>query len=496
MSDFLLAMGKPFLACMLLSGILVYLGIHVLSRKVIFVDLALAQIAGLGSVCGVLLGWDLHDDPWAVKGFSLAFTFLGAAVFTLTRTRDERVPHEALIGISYAVSLGATILASSRLAHGAEEVSELLAGSILWVRWPIILSTALVFGVIGAFHWIFRRQFFRLSLDPDGAEREGLSVRMWDFLFYVSLGCAVTSSVSIAGVLLVFSYLVIPSVVGVLFAESIGARLVVGWTVGTLVSAAGVSISYFQDLPSGPTIVVTFGAFLLLAGLAHYIRHAPGLAHASLRIALGGATLGVLLGAAAFLRKHENLELAHLLEKGNKAERIQVLARVAQDPSRWHEIEALCPELLARGEIEIRLNLLDLVQALGKQELLPAVHALLSDPDDAVREGALKCVRALARPESVEPLLAAAKSEEDEYLRVELAETVIELGDERGIPILLGVMESGTVRQARKDAWEHLNAHVHPPLEFHPDFASSDHDAEIRALRQWWEANRGSTKLR
>lgn len=495
MADFLLAMGRPFVACMLLSGILVYLGIHVLSRKVIFVDLALAQIAGLGSVCGVLLGWDLHDDPWAVKGFSLAFTFLGAAVFTLTRTRDESVPHEALIGITYAVSLGATILASSHLAHGAEEVSELLAGSILWVRWPMIASTALVFAAIGAFHWVFRRRFFRLTLDPLGAEREGLSVRLWDFLFYLSLGCAVTSSVSIAGVLLVFSYLVIPAVVGVLFAESIGARLAVGWMVGTVVSAAGVSISYFQDLPSGPTIVVTFGGFLLLAGLVHYVRHAPGLAHASLRIALGGACLVVLVGAATLLRKHEELELAHLLEQGNKAERIQVLAQVAADPSRWGEIADLCPELLARGEIEVRLNLLDLLAALRRKELLPAVHPLLSDPDDAIREGALECVQALGGPESIEPLLQAAESEEDEYLRVELAEAVIELGDARGIPILLDVMERGAARQARKDAWEHLHAHAHPPLEFDPDSAPAERESAIRTLRSWWEANREWVEL-
>ena len=145
MSQFFASMERPFVACLLLAGILVYLGIHVLSRKVIFVDLALAQIAALGSVWGVLLGWDLQDDPWAVKAFSLAFTFLGAAVFTMTRTRDERVPHEALIGITYAVALGATILASAHLAHGAEEVSELLAGSILWVRGDTILLSILVF---------------------------------------------------------------------------------------------------------------------------------------------------------------------------------------------------------------------------------------------------------------------------------------------------------------------------------------------------------------
>jgi len=258
MSQFLQSMAWPFAACLLLAGILVYLGIHVLSRKVIFVDLALAQIAALGSVWGVLLGWDLHSDPWQVRAFSLAFTILGAVVFTWTRMRDERVPHEALIGITYAVALGATILASSHLAHGAEEVSELMAGSILWVRGPEILGTSLVFGAVGAFHWIFRRRFFLISLDPAAAEREGVNLRLWDFLFYVSLGFAVTSAVSIAGVLLVFSYLVIPAVVAMLFARKISTRLALGWIVGTVVSAIGCSLSYRFDLPSGPTIVATY----------------------------------------------------------------------------------------------------------------------------------------------------------------------------------------------------------------------------------------------
>src|SRR5688572_12264450 len=134
MAAFLESMAWPFAACLVLAGIHVYLGIHVLARKVIFVDLALAQIAALGTVWGVILGWDVHEDPWPIKGFSLAFCVLGAAVFSATRARRERVPHEAVIGITYAVALAATILLSSDLAHGAEEVRELLTGSILWVR--------------------------------------------------------------------------------------------------------------------------------------------------------------------------------------------------------------------------------------------------------------------------------------------------------------------------------------------------------------------------
>src|SRR6185295_5746236 len=224
---------------------------------------------------GVLLGWDLQDDPWAVKAFSLAFTFLGAAVFTLTRMRDERVPHEALIGITYAVALAATILASAHLAHGAEEVSDLLAGNILWVRGDLIVFTTLLYAAIGTVHWVFRKQFFLISLHHEDAEARGISVRFWDFLFYVTFGFVVTSSVSIAGVLLVFSFLVIPAVIAILFVDGIRARLVAGWIVGTLVSAIGCSLSYFRDLPSGPTIVVTFGASLLLAGIVRFVVHAP-----------------------------------------------------------------------------------------------------------------------------------------------------------------------------------------------------------------------------
>jgi zinc/manganese transport system permease protein len=488
-TDFLQSMAWPFLACLLLAGILVYLGIHVLSRKVIFVDLALAQIAALGSVWGALLGWDLHDDPWVVKGFSLAFTVLGAAVFTMTRTRKERVPHEALIGITYAVALGATILASAHLAHGAEEVSELLAGSILWVRGDTILITLVVFAAVGTFHWLFHEKFFAISLHPEEAERAGVSVRLWDFLFYVSLGFAVTSAVSIAGVLLVFSYLVIPAVVAMLFAERIGPRLVIGWIVGTVVSAIGCSLSYFRDLPSGPTIVACFGGFLILAGLVYYLRNAEDHKRAAVRVVLGALAFAGVIGGSFLLQKREAHDVIHVLESGSKAEKMLALAEVDANPELWARARPLAPSILKDGETEIRVRLLELIEARRDSGLLPDVQALLLDRDDSVSERALRCIRVIGSQTSIEPIYAAALKEEDEYLRVEMAEALLEFGDKRGARLLIDVIAGGEAAQARRDAWEHLSAHVALDPKFNAELATKPDAGRVLELRQWWDAH-------
>lgn len=495
MEAFLHSMERPFVACLLLAGILVYLGIHVLSRKVIFVDLALAQIAALGSVWGALLGWDIHSDPWQIKAFSLAFTLLGALVFTVTRMRDERVPHEALIGIAYAVALGATMLASAHLAHGAEEVSELLAGSILWVQWDAIAFAAALFAAVGAFHWWFRRPFFLISIAPERAEAEGVALRLWDFLFYASLGFVVTSAVSIAGVLLVFSYLVIPAVIATLFADRIGPRLAIGWSVGTLVSAIGCSLSYFEDLPSGPTIVACFGGFLVLAGVVHFVARAGSARGAAfLRVAAGALAFAALAAGSFLLKKDEGHDVLHVLETGSKAERMLALAEVRADPALWERARALVPALLAEGAIEVRVAVLDLVAERKDAALLVEVHPLLEDADDAVREKALRCVRDLASQDSVPVLLAVAPKEEDEYLKVELAETLLELGDARGLPVLLDVMQSGVAAQARRDAWEHLRAHWEVELPYRPEAGPAENRATLDALRRRWSERGAALK--
>jgi zinc/manganese transport system permease protein len=258
-------LAAPFAASLILTGIHAYLGVHVVERGVIFVDLSLAQIAALGGTIALLLPFAGHDPhgPW-VYWISLAFTFVGAAVFAFIRGTTTRIPQEAVIGIAYAVASAAAILAMSRSTSEGEHLRHMLVGNILAVSWGEVARTAALYAVVGAFHYAFRRPFLMISLDPPRAEAEGWSLRTWDFLFYASFGFVVTSSVAIAGVLLVFCYLIVPSVAAMLYAEGIGARLAIGWIMGTIVSVLGMYFSVAFDLPTGATIVCTFGLVLIV----------------------------------------------------------------------------------------------------------------------------------------------------------------------------------------------------------------------------------------
>ncbi len=261
----LVFLAPCFVASLVIAGIHAYLGIHVVERGVIFVDLSLAQIAAFGATIALLMPWS-GDDPHgnAVYWTSLAFTFLGAAIFATIRSRRARIPQEAIIGISYAVASAATILAMSKSTHESEHLKDMLVGNILAVSWTEVWQTALLYVVIGAFHVIFRKRFLAISLNHEGIEREGVSLRFWDFLFYASFGFVVTRSVSIAGVLLVFCYLIVPSVAAMLYADRLSTRLAIGWGMGTVVSALGVYLSLLLDLPTGATIVCTFGLVLII----------------------------------------------------------------------------------------------------------------------------------------------------------------------------------------------------------------------------------------
>jgi zinc/manganese transport system permease protein len=258
-------LAAPFAASLILAGIHAYLGVHVVERGVIFVDLSLAQIAALGATIALLLpisGGDPHSP--ITYWISLAFTFLGAFIFSTIRSRRARIPQEAIIGICYAVASAAAILAMSKATSESEHLKDMLVGNILAVSWPDVAKTAVLYGAIGAFHFIFRHKFLAISMDPRKAEAEGISIKAWDFLFYASFGFVVTSSVSIAGVLLVFCYLIVPSVAAMLYADTIGRRLAIGWSMGTIVSALGVYFSLKLDLPTGATIVCTFGLVLII----------------------------------------------------------------------------------------------------------------------------------------------------------------------------------------------------------------------------------------
>ena len=266
-------LAPAIVASLIIAGIHAYLGLHVVERGVIFVDLSLAQIASLGAAIAVWQGYDAHDP--AIYWMSLGFTLVGALIFAMIKGHEANVPQEAIIGISYAVASAAVILTMSKTTGEAEHLKDMLVGNILSVQWPEVWLTGVIYLAIGLFHYVFRKRFLEISLDAAAVTARGISVRFWDFLFYASFGFVVTRSVAIAGVLLVFCYLIVPSVGGILFAERIGPRLAIGWVMGVGVSMLGMYFSVLFDLPTGATIVCTFGVILaLMASVRPLIRRA------------------------------------------------------------------------------------------------------------------------------------------------------------------------------------------------------------------------------
>ncbi len=266
MMEIISFMAPPFLACLAIVAIHAYLGIHVIRRQIIFVDLALAQIAALGTTVGFALG--IHPEKNLSYLFSFGFVLLGALIFAFTRTHKPRIPQEAIIGITYAVATAATILVADRSPGGAEHIKEILTGAILWINWDTLFKIIGVYIVMGGFHFIFRKRFIQLTEDFQTALQKGIAVRWWEFLFYTSFGIVIVLSVRVAGILLVFSFLVIPAAIASLFYSNNWIKtLLTGWIVGTLVSLLGLFVSYKLDFPSGPAIVCFLGLFLILAGL-------------------------------------------------------------------------------------------------------------------------------------------------------------------------------------------------------------------------------------
>jgi zinc/manganese transport system permease protein len=255
-------MTLPIVMGVILTGILAYLGIHIVQREVIFVDLALAQIAALGAAVGVLIGLEPHGIQ--AYGASLIFVLLGAVVFAFTKMREHDVPQEAVIGIAYVVAAAASILAFSYAPGAAEKIQDMLLGNIMFASARDVGVVLAVSIAVGAFHLIFRRSFLLISQDPDQAAQRGISLALWDFLFYASLGLVVVSAVGVAGILLVFSYLIIPAVCAMLLRRGMGARMAVAWALGALGTLLGICLSVRLDLPTGATMVCTFAGLLVV----------------------------------------------------------------------------------------------------------------------------------------------------------------------------------------------------------------------------------------
>ena len=255
----------PIVACVLLPWLLVYLGLHVVQRGIIFVDIAMAQMASLGICVALLFRIDLHS--WETFAIALGFTLAGAAIFSFTGKRASQVPQEAIIGIAYVVAAAAAVLLLSRAAEGDEEIKQMLVGNILLVSPSDVWRCFALFVAVGIFHFALRRSFLLVSFNREAAFEAGLRVRWWDFLFYATFGLVVTIFVRIAGVLLVFSYLIVPAVCGVQVARRISHRLLIGWVVALIGGVGGLFFSFYGDLPSGAAIVCTFGVLLVLISI-------------------------------------------------------------------------------------------------------------------------------------------------------------------------------------------------------------------------------------
>jgi len=471
----------PLLACLVLTGIHVYLGVHVIERKVIFVDLALAQIAALGTVIGVMMGYEVGKDVTELYLYSLAFTIFGAFIFSVTRMRGEKVPHEAIIGIVYAVTFAATILVLSRSALGPQELDHIIKGELLWVQPDVVIKTAIIYSIVGLFHFVFRRTFMVISFEPERAEQSGINVRFWDFLFYMSFGFVITSSVAIAGVFLVFSYLVIPAVGAMLLSEKLSTRLAIGWVGGSVISFIGVKLSWDTGLPTSPLIVCVLAVALILSGIVRYYRHAS-LKIAAVRNLVGSTAIVAVFVAGVFLfRKADEDPLEHALHLLSSSLSTDRLTGISQLGSFPEQKDQWMPGVLGRlrdDDAEVRRAAVSLIAQSGFREGMPQIMELLKDKSDAVKFAAVKAVKALGDEHTAAQIIELSKQEEDAEMRIEMLEAALELGNPNAIPLLIEMMRQNGL--FADEAYHCLRAHV----QF--TFTREEPDK----LENWWRKNR------
>lgn len=482
----------PFVACLILTGIHVYLGLHVVSRGVIFVDLALAQIAALGATFALLLGYDPHGPQGYV--YSLLFAFVGAAVFSMSRLKDQRIPQEAIIGISFAVASAATILIADRAPQGSEFVEAMLTGALLWVSWATILKTALIYGAIGLLHWIYRERFLTVTLHPETAVARGWNVRWWDFLFYMSFGFVITGSVAIAGILLVFSFLVIPTVIAMFCVEGTRERLMIGWAVGTIVSSVGLLMSYQYDFPSGPAVVCTFGAALVVAATARYVLLSPRRGSALMRVAAAVAAAVVALGLAVSTSRGWTTDTASgaasPTEVQGAAENmgpaddtvsiagaLRALDGVSPGDSSDPEREAAIATLIEQGEALHRL------MAIGEADVSEAAVAAIAQARDDESSG-------------VGDLLAEiAYHALDPWARLRASIGMVERAEVLGIPALIELLEEDFPPLLRMQAADALRAATGEEISLDPLAALEEQAEAVVAWEAWWVENRAQFSL-
>ncbi|MBU8920490.1 MAG: metal ABC transporter permease [Bacteroidales bacterium] len=269
--DIILFLLPPLTASIIILGLLAYLGIHVLKREIIFIDIALAQIAAVGATFAhVFLG--RGEDSLAAYLTAFGFTVLASLFFSLIDRRIKQISHEAVIGVTYAIAASSSLFILAMAAGGDVHVEHMLTGSILWAQWPDIFSIALLFGLVGIFHIIFRKRFVHLSEKYGKESIKSSRDVLWDFLFYISMGLVITFSVKIAGVLVIFSFLIIPATFSAMFSGSWRSRIILAWAVGIFSIISGLALSYFLDFSCGPSVVTMLGLTLILTASIRAIR--------------------------------------------------------------------------------------------------------------------------------------------------------------------------------------------------------------------------------
>ena len=459
----------PFLACLVLSINHVYLGIHVIARKVIFVDLALAQIAALGATYALMLGYDPYGDSLKVSLFSLAFTFVGAGAFAIARMRKEKVPQEAFIGIIYAAASAAAILLLSKSATGGEEIKHMLVGDVLLVSLPTIINMALLYGSIGIFHIVFRRKFLLISLDPERAEASGIRVRLWDILFYMSFGVVITKSVAIVGVLLVFSYLVVPAVIAQMWCESVRARLLLGWLVAILASTAGIVWSFYSDYPTGPAVVVMLGIFLIMSSIVYYIRHAPAPGRAVANVA-AMVLFGVLfISGLAYFKKTVP---ASSTPKGGP---VDLLLNALAEDDEAHQLDA------ARH-----------LGDMHDPRIVPALtNLLMRTKSEQVVEATVEALSKQQDPRAIPALRHAAQGKFDPFLKLSIARAQMTLGDKEGFATLIEILKNEEGAFARQQALELFQTQSGRKFGYDPEQSVAANAAAIERIEEWYRKEAG-----
>jgi zinc/manganese transport system permease protein len=462
----------PFLACLVLSINHVYLGIHVIARKVIFVDLALAQIAALGATYALTLGYDPYGDSLKVSLFSLAFTFAGATAFAIARMRKERVPQEAFIGIIYAAASAAAILILSKSATGGEELKHMLVGDLLLVSFRSVLSMALLYGSIGVFHVIFRKRFLTISLNPEAAEASGMNIRFWDILFYMSFGVVIVKSVAIVGVLLVFSYLVVPAVIAEMWETTVRGKLLLGWFMAILASTAGIVWSFYFDYPTGPAVVVMLSLFLVVSAIVYYVHHAPAKGRATANVAALLACGILFFAGLSLFKKGEPRTMA----------------------SKLTPIDLLLNETKQEEE-SAQLDAVTHLGDMHDSRIVPALTALLErTKSEQVVEAIVEALGKQQDPRAIPSLRHAAQKNYDDFLKYSIARSQLALKDPQGFDTLIKILKDDEGGFARQEANELLETKAGQKFGYRPDQPVAANRAALEKIETWWKTEQARMK--